>query len=137
MGKCGRKCVGAPHPNTLPYTSPIPLPISLPLTPIHFSTHPYTFPHFSSSTPHTSFLTHPHAPTHFPTPPPYLFPQLSSPPLLPNTLPHSPHALSHIFPHSFDYVAKLPCDDVTVVNLTGLWKNPIKFLTTTGNLKSC
>ena len=59
------KYVGAPHPNTLHYTSPIPLPTSLPLTPTHFLTHPTHFP-----IPHTSFLTHPHILTHFPTPPP-------------------------------------------------------------------
>ena len=34
------------------------------------------------------------------------------------------------------YVAKLPCEDVTLINLIGLWKSPIKFFTT-GNLKSC
>ena len=87
VGKCGRKCVGAPHPNTLPYTLPIPLPTSFPHTPTHFPTHPM------------------HSPTHL--------------------------------PHSFDYVAKLPRDDVTSINLTGLWKSPVKFFMTTGNLKSC
>ena len=38
------KCVGAPHPKTLSYTSPIPLPTSLPLTPTHFPAHPIHFP---------------------------------------------------------------------------------------------
>ena len=105
--------------------------------PTHFPTLPYPYPHFS--TPHTSFLTSPHTPTHFPTPPPTPPIPLSTAPLTsPYTLPHSPHALSHIFPHSFDDEAKLPCDDVTLtpVNSTGLWKSPIKFFTTTGNLKS-
>ena len=130
MGKCERKCVGAPHPNTLPYTSPIPLPTSLSLTPTHFPIHPIHFPTplptllhsphiFPYSSPHPNTLpyTSPHTSSH------------SSPhlPLHPNTLPHSPHALSHIFHHSWDYVAKLPCDDVTLINLTGLWKSLIKF----------
>ena len=74
------------------------------------------FPHTLSHSPfHTSPL-----PTHLSLPPPT--PQHTSLhlPLHPNTLSHSPHALSHIFPHSFDYVAKLPCDDVTgtLINLT-------------------
>ena len=134
------KCVRAPHPNTLPYTSPIPLPTSLPLTsthfpthPIHFPTplptllhsphifpysspHPNTLPYTSPHTPHISFRSSPHLPLH------------------PNTLsPLTPCTL----PHSLDYVAKLPCDDVTLINLTGLWKSPMKFFTTNGNLKSC
>ena len=138
VGKCGRKCVGAPHPNTLLYTSLIPLPTSLPLTPTHL---PHTLSHTSPlpthlslliPTPqHTSLHLTPHTSSH------------SSPhlPLHPNTLPHSLRALSHtsphIFPHSLGYVAKLPRDDVALINLTGLWKSPIKFFTTTGNLKSC
>ena len=66
----------------------------------------------------------PHTITHFHTPPPFLSPHpFPTRPLHPNTLPHSPHALSHtsphIFPNSFNYVAKLPCDDVTLINLTG------------------
>ena len=110
VGMCGRKCVGAPHPHTLPYTSPIPLPTrqhTSPLTPYSL---PHPFPHFS--TPHTSFLTFQHTSLHL------LHTthtsSHSSPhfPLHSNTLPHSPHALFHtspyIFPHSFDYVAKLP-----------------------------
>ena len=83
--------------------------------PPFLSPHANTLPHsphtgiLSHTPPHTSFLASPHISSH------------SSPhfPLHPNTLPHSPHALSHIFPHSFDYVAKLPCDDVTLINLTG------------------
>ena len=141
---CERKCVGAPHSNTLPYTSPIPLPPSRqhtsPLTPHTF---PYPFPHFS--TPHTSFLTHLNTPTHFPTQ--YtspqtssVFPQLPSPPPTPqHTSPLTPCTLPHLYPHlphSLDYVAKLPRDDLTL-NFTGLWKSPIKFFTTTRNLKSC
>ena len=38
VGKCGRKCVGNPHPNTLPYTSSIPLLTSFPLMLTHFPT---------------------------------------------------------------------------------------------------
>ena len=66
-----------------PFLSPHPSPSRLHTSPLT----PCTFPHFSTL--HTSFLTHPHTSTHFPTP---LYPQL---PLHPNTLPHSPHALSH------------------------------------------
>ena len=36
----------------------------------------------------------PHTLTHFPTPPPFLSPHA-------NTLPHSPHTLSHTPPHTF------------------------------------
>ena len=135
-------CVGAPHLNTFPYISSILLPTSFPHTPTHFPTHPIhsptPSPHFS--TPHTSFLTSPHTPTHFPTSPPYISSH-SSPdlPLHLNILPYSPHALSHtsphILPHSFDYVAKLPCDDVTLNQFNS--KSPIKFFTATGNSKSC
>ena len=111
---------------------------------------PFLSPHPSLSRQHTSPLTHTlshtsplpkHLSLLIPTPQHtslHLPPQL---PLHPNTLPHSPHALSHtsphIFPHSLDYVAKLPSDDVALINLTGLWKSPIKFFMTTGNLKSC
>ena len=101
MGKCGRKCVGAPHPNTLPYTSPIPLP-----TRQHFSLlTPYTLPHPS---PHIF----PYLPTYFPPPPPTPLPIAPLTSLHPNTL---PHALFHTSPHRFHYVAKLPCDDVALV----------------------
>ena len=131
-------CVRAPHLNTLP---PF---LSSHLFPSHQHTSPltpYTFPHFS--TPHTSFLTHPHTPTHFPTPPstppiplptapiisPYTPPQHTSP------LSHRP---THLLPQfGLRYVAKLPCDDVTLVNLTGLWKSLMKFFMITRNLKSC
>ena len=94
----------SPHANTLPH-SPHTLSYNPPYTsplPTHLSLPPNTLPYTS---PHTSCLSSPHLPLH------------------PNTLPHSPHALfhtsSHIFPHSFDDVAKLPCDDVTLINLTG------------------
>ena len=138
MGKCGRKCVGAPHPITLHYTSPIPL------------SHANTLPHSPDTLPHTSPLpthlfllipTSQHTSLHLPHT--AHTSSHSSPhlPLHPNTLAHSFHAPSHtsplIFPHSLDYVAKLPCDDVALINLTGLWKSPIKFFTTTRNLKSC
>ena len=114
---------------------PTPLPTSLPLTPTHFPTHPIHFftplptllhsPHifpYSSPHPNTLLYTSPHSSPYTPSP---------------NTLPHLPHALSHIFPCSLDSVAKLPCVDVSLINLSGLWKSPIKFFTTTGNLKSC
>ena len=134
-----------PTPSTFPYTYPIPLPTSFPHTPTHFLS-PYTFPHSSALTPqHSPTLLHsphifPYLPPHpntFPYTPhtsTHSFPDLS---LHPNTLPHSPYALSSHLPHSFDYVAKLPRDDVTLINLTGLWKSPIKFFTTTANLKFC
>ena len=83
----------------------------------------------------TKVLAIPHTPIPLPTAP------LTSPYTPTHFDSHSPHALSrtspHILPHSLDYVAKLPCDDVTLINLIGLWKSPIKFFTTTGNLKSC
>ena len=94
VGKCETKCVGAPHSNTLPYISPIPLPTSLPLTLTHFptplpallhsphifpysSTHPNTLPYTVHLPPHhpylfslpTASLTSPYTPTHFPTHP--------------------------------------------------------------------
>ena len=127
------KCVRASHPNTLPYTSPIPLPTSLPLIVNTLPHSPHTLSH---TPPHTSFLTHSHkTPQHTSLHlPPYLFLQLLSPPPTPqHTSPLTPCTL----PHSLDYVAKLPCDDVTLINLTGLWKSSIKFFMTTGNLKSC
>ena len=131
------KCVGALHPNTFPYISPIPFDTrqhTSPLTPYtlphpsphifpYLPPHPNTFPYTSPHTPHISSHSSPDLPLH------------------PNTLPHSPHALfltsPHIFSYSLDYVAKLPCDNVTLISLTGLWKSLIKFFTTTGNLKSC
>ena len=87
------------------YTLPHPSPLT-----------PYTLPHFS--TPHTSFLISPHTPRHFPTPPPKA-PLIS--PYTPTHFPTHPMHSPHIFPHSFDYryVAKLPCDDVTLINLIG------------------
>ena len=89
--------------------------------------------------PHTSFLASPHTPIHFPTPPPTLPIPLPTAPLtypcIPTHFPTNPMHSPHIFPHSFDYVAKLPCDDVTLNKFN--WKSPIKFFTTTGNLKSC
>ena len=134
-----------PTPSTFPYTSPIPLPTSFPHTPTHFLSPytfphpypliPYTLPHFS--TPHTSFLTSPHTPTHFPTPPIPLPTATLTSHYTPTHFPTHPMHSPHIFPHSFDYVAKLPCDDVTLINLTGLWKSPIKFFTTTGYFKFC
>ena len=113
MGKCGRKCVGAPHPNTLPYTSPIPLPTSFPHTPTHFPTHPIhspaPLPHFF--TPHTSFVTSQHTSLHLPPHTHTTFHSSPHLPLHPNTLTPTPQALFHTSPHSFDYEAKLPCDD--------------------------
>ena len=125
-------------------------------TPQHISLHlPHSPSHILS--PHANTLSHsPHTlshtlPTHLSLPPPtpqhislHLPPYISSHsfpdlPLHPNTLPYSPHALSHtsphILPHSFDYVAKLPYDDVTLNEFNS--KSPIKFFTATGNLKSC
>ena len=132
------KCVGAPHPNTFPYTFPILLPTSFPHTPTHFLS-PYTLPHFSTS--HTSFLTSPHYSTHFPTPPPhspYLFPQLPTDlPLHPTHFPTHPMHSPQIFPHSFDYVL---CGEGTMWRCyfnKFNWKSPIKFLMTSENLKSC
>ena len=111
-------------------------PLSLPLTPAHFPT-PLPallhFPHiFPYSSPHPNTLPYtvhlPHTSS--------VFPQLSSPPPTPqHTSPLTPCTLSHLYPHlpySLDYVAKLPCDELTL-NLTGLWKSPMKFFTTTRN----
>ena len=97
-------------PTPPPFLSPHSFPTRQHTSPLTPYTLPHPYPHFS--TPHTSFLASPHTLTHFPTPTPT--PQHTS---------HSPHALSHssphIFPHSFDYVAKLPRDDVTFINLSG------------------
>ena len=125
------KFVGAPHPNTFSYTSPISLPTSFPHTPTH-SLSPYTLPHPSPltpytlphfSTPLTSFLISPHTPKHFPTPPPTLPISIPTAPLTspytPTHFPTHPMHSPHIFPNSFDYVAKIPCDDVTLINLIG------------------
>ena len=107
----------SPHMSThflSPYTFPHPSPLT-----------PYTLPHFS--TPHTSLLTYPRTPTHFPTPPIPLPTAPLTSPYTPTHFPTHPMHSPHIFPHSFDYVAKLPCDDVTLINLIGLWKSLIKF----------
>ena len=138
MRRCAEVC-WAPHLNTLHYTFPIPLPTSLPLTPSHFPTHPIHFPTLFYS--HTSFLTHFHTPTHFPTPPPTPLPTAPfTSPYTPTHFPthsmHSPTPLPTSSPQ-FGLCGKLPSDDVALINLTGLWKSPIKFFTTTGNLKSC
>ena len=119
------------EPHTLTHF-PTPPPFLL-FTPTHFPTHPIHFP--TPLPTHLSLLipTPQHACYHTPHTSSHLSPHLS---LHPNTLLHSPHALSHIFPHSLDHVVKLPCDDVTLINLTGLWKSPIKFFITTENLKS-
>ena len=104
----------SPHANTLPHsphtlshTSPLPTHLSLPSPrPQHISLHLPPHPHISS----------------------HSFPDL---PLHPNTLPYSPHALSHTsLPTSYptvSIVAKLPSNS----------KIPIKFFIATGNLKSC
>ena len=132
-----------PTPNL--FLSPHPSPSRQHTSPLTPHTFPHPFPHFS--TPHTSFLTHLYTPTLFPTQytSPHIphtcsvFPQLPSPPPTPqHTSPLTPCTLPHLYPHlphSLDYVAKLPCDKLTL-NLTGLWKSPIKF-STTRNLKSC
>ena len=120
VGKCEKKCVGghipthfltfplflSPHANTLPHsprtffhtpthTFPLPTHLSLPpLTPQHTSLHLLS----SAHTPHTSSPSSPQLPLH------------------PNTLPHPPTPLPTV---SINYVAKLPRDDVTLINLTG------------------
>ena len=99
------KCVGAPHPNTLPYISPMPT---------HFPTHAIHFP--TPLPTHLSLLIP--TPQHTSPQLPYLFPQLPSPPPT-YTLTHFPTHPMHSptpLPHSLDYVAKLPCDDVQIKN---------------------
>ena len=91
---------------------------------------------------------------HSPTPPtllhsPHIFPYL---PPHPNTLPTAPltslYTPTHFPSHPMHSPTPLPTSsptvwimwqsyDVTFINLTVLWKSPIKFFTTTGNLKSC
>ena len=113
------------HANTLPL--PIHSPTPLPTHPIHSTTllhsshvfpylppHPKTFPY---TFPHTSSHSSPDLPLHL------------------NTLPHSSHALSPHLPPQFRL-----CGEVTMwrCHLNKFdWKSPIKFFTTTGNLKSC
>ena len=124
-----------PHTLTHFHTPPIPLPTSFLHTPTHFPTHPIHSPTLLLCTPHTSFLTCPHTPTHFPTPattpPPYLFLQLPLPPPTPqHTSPFTPCTLPQL---------RL-CGEVTMRRCYPYkfnWKSPIKFCTTTGNLKSC
>ena len=100
-----------PHlPHTLSHTSPLPTHLSLLIpTPQHTSLH---------LPPHTSSHSSPHLHLH------------------PNTLPthpmHSPTSSPQL-----GLCCEVLCDDVALINLTGLWKSPIKFFTTTGNLKSC
>ena len=112
-----------PHPSPTsqhaspltPYTLLHPRPHIFPYLPPHPNTLPNTSPHI----PHTSYHCSPHLPLHIS-------------PLTPCTLPHlSPH-----LPPQFGLVAKLPCEDVTLINSTVLWKSPIKLFTTTRNLKS-
>ena len=127
-----------PTPSTFPYTSPIPLPTC------QRTSSPHTLSHTPPHSPHTLSHTSP-LPTHLSLPPPTPPPTPPIPlrtatltsPYTPTHFPTHPMHSPHLFPHSFDYVAKLPCDDVTLINLSGLWKSPIKFFTTTGNLKSC
>ena len=113
-GRCKKRCrEKSGGPNTLPYTSTIPLP-----------THPLTFPHLHTQ---THFPTHP---IHFPTLSSYfstlshLFPRFSflSPhfqTLNQHTLPQN-HTSPTPLPTFLTYksVAKLPCDDATSINLT-------------------
>ena len=115
--RCGEVCWGPTH-----FTTPTPHANTLPTHPMHFPTLLHS-PHivsysspYPNTLPYTSFHSSPYTPTHFPTHPM-----------------HSPH----IFPHSLVYVVKLPSDDVALINSTGLWKSPIKYFTTIGNLKSC
>ena len=132
----GIKSVLGPHTLThFPTSSPLPSPHSFP-TRQHISPlTPYTFPHPPHTSPLPTYLSLPpstpkHISLHLPHTPhisSYSSPDL---PLHPNTLPYLPHALSHILPHSFDYVAKLPS---TVYNS----KSPKKIFTAPGNLKSC
>ena len=110
-----------------PHTS-----INFPTSPPFPSPHAYTFPH----SPHT--LSHT-LPTHLSLPPPtpahpntfpYISPHtpiflptapLTSPLTPQHTSLFTPCTLPHLSPHltpRFDYVAKLPCDDVTLMNLT-------------------
>ena len=106
-----------------PFLSPQPFPTRHHIFLLTQCTLLHPSPHFS--TPHTSFLTSPHTPTHFPTPPPTPHTSShSSPhlPLCPTHFPIHPCTLPHLSPHlshSFICVAKSPCDDVTLINLTG------------------
>ena len=103
-----------PHHNTFLYLPPsfLTSPHIFPHLPPPQYTSPLSLSHFyTPPTPlPTFFLTSPHStPTHFPTPP------------------HSPQTLSHIYLHTYPHlsptssfhenVAKLPCDDVTLINL--------------------
>ena len=133
------KCVGAPHPDTFPYTSPHPFPTRqhtssphtlsypLPTHPIHSTTllhSPHVFPYLPPH-PKTFPYTSPHTSSH------------SSPdlPLHSNTLPHSSHALSPHLPPQFRSRGEVTMRRRHHNKFN--WKSPIKFFTTTGNLKSC
>ena len=115
----GIKSVLGPHTSThFPTSPPFPYPHPFP-TRLHTSPlTPYTLPH----PPHTSLLTSPHTPTHFPTSPPTPSIFLPSAPLTSPYTPkhfliHSMHSPTPLTPR-FDNVAKLPCDDVTLMKLT-------------------
>ena len=112
------------HSHTLPpFLSPHPFPHANTLS---HSPHTvfHTPPHSSPLDPHLSYLTSPHTPTHFP---PYLLPQLPSPPATPlhtSQSPFTPCTHPHLSPHlppQFQLCGEVtvPCDDVTLVNLTG------------------
>ena len=117
---CVIKSVLGPHtsihfPTSTPFPSPHPFPTRLHTSPLT----PYTLPH----PPHTSFLTVPpptpqHISLHLPHTPHISSHSSPDLPLHPNTLPYSLHALSPHLTPCFDYVAKLPCDDVTLMKLT-------------------
>ena len=120
-----------------PYHTSLHLPHSSPHTPTQF---PTLAIHSITPLPTLLHSLHifPYLPTHFPAPPPtppYLLPQLPSPPPTPK---HTSSLTSCTLPH-------LPpqfrlCGEVTLrrcyLNKFN-WKSPIKFFTTTGNLKSC
>ena len=99
------KCVGAPHPDTFPYTFPHPFPIRQHTSSPHALSYPPTH------SPHTLYHTSP-LPTRLSLSPPtpqdisLHLPHTSSHssfdlPLHPNTLPHSSHALSPHLPPQF------------------------------------
>ena len=105
VGRCGELSVLGPHTS-----------IHFPTSPLFLSPHAYTLPH----SPHT--LSHT-LPTQLSLPPP-------TPPIFLPTAPlTSPYTPTHFFIHSMHsptplrtfrlwYVAKLPCDDVTLMKLT-------------------
>ena len=94
-------------PTPPPFLYPHPFPIC------QHTSSPHTLSHTPLHSPHTGTLYHTSPlPSHLSLSPP-------TPLDISLHLPPHPNTLPHTFPNSLNYVAKLPCDDVTLINLIG------------------